>query len=92
MKTIHPASRIVVSVARARQDFSTILGRVAFGHSECVVTRRGKPFVRIVPCDAGGAEPHLADAAGWLDADDSFLKEMGRIQKKRSRERPRPIL
>lgn len=37
------------SIAEARENFSEIINRVAFGGERIVITRHGKPIAAIVP-------------------------------------------
>lgn len=54
-----------------------LLGRVAYGGEQIVITKRGKPLARLVPAIE---EPgHLADAKGWLDDEDDFFKNISQI-------------
>ncbi len=78
-----------VSVAEAKQNLSDILGRVAYGKETITITRRGKPVARLVPVDKGGRSLHLADAKGWLPADDTFFEIIERVIANRAKHRPR---
>lgn len=78
-----------VSVAQAKQHFSDLLGRVAYGKEHITITRRGKPMVILVPIDRGRRTSHLADARGWLEKDDPFFATMERIVNERLTHRPR---
>ena len=70
-------TRKTINVAEAKKHLSELLGRVAYGGEQIVVTKRGKPLARLVPAIE---EPgHLADAKGWLDDEDDFFKTIDRI-------------
>lgn len=80
-----------VSVAEARQHFSDLLGRVAYGKEYVTITKRGKPMAVLVPPAVIRQRRHLADAHGWLDADDPFFTTMDRIIESRAASRPRRL-
>jgi prevent-host-death family protein len=71
-----------VNVAEAKKHLSELLGRVAFGKEQFLMTKRGKPTTRQVPAEE---EPtHLAEARGWLEKGDDFFGSMERIVQSRS--------
>ena len=72
-----------MSVAEAKKHLSELLGRVAFGKEEFVITKRGKPMARLVPAEE--SVKHLAQAEGWLDEGDEFFRTMDRIVEDRSK-------
>jgi prevent-host-death family protein len=76
-----------MSVAEAKKHLSELLGRVAFGKEEFVITKRGKPMARLVPAEEN--VKHLAQAKGWLDEGDEFFRTMECIVKDRSKHVPR---
>lgn len=80
-----------VSVAQAKQQLSDLLGRVAYGKEFVTITKRGKPMAVLVPLTVIRHRPHLADAHGWLEADDPFFATMERIVKGRLAYRPRRL-
>ena len=80
-------SRQSMSVAEAKKHLSELLGRVAFGKEEFVITKRGKPMARLVPTEEN--VKHLADAKGWLDEEDEFFRTMAQIVEDRSKHVPR---
>lgn len=80
-----------INVAEAKQHLSDLLGRVAYGKEHVTITRRGRPMAVLVPPEEGSRGKHLADARGWLDADDPFFKIMDRIVAERKRHRPRVL-
>jgi prevent-host-death family protein len=82
---------IHVSVAEAKQHLSDLLGRVAYGKEYVTITKRGKPMAVLVPPAMIRQRPHLADARGWLEADDPFFATMDRIVKGRLAYRPRRL-
>jgi prevent-host-death family protein len=78
-----------VNVADAKKHLSELLGRVAYGKEEIVITKRGKPMARLVPAEENAA--HLGDAKGWLDEKDDFFATIDRIVKSRSTHAPRVL-
>jgi prevent-host-death family protein len=82
-------SRKTMSVAEAKKHLSELLGRVAFGKEEFVITKRGKPMAKLIPADEGGK--HLSEARGWLDEGDVFFQTMDCIVEDRSKRVPRAI-
>ena len=60
-----------INIAEAKKRFSALIGQVAYGKKEILITKRGKPMARIVP--AIESETHLGDAKGWLENDDPFF-------------------
>ena len=40
-----------ISAAEARENFSDVINRAAYGHERILVTRRGKPVAAIVPAE-----------------------------------------
>lgn len=87
---LRPRPSSVLNVAEAKQQFSTLLGRVAFGGETIVITRRGRPMGKLVPVSEG-ERPHLSAVRGWLDADDSFFDTMEDIAKGRALHVPRVV-
>ena len=78
-----------ISVARAKQHLGELLGRVAYGREEVLITKRGKPMAVLVPPGPRGRPRHLADARGWLPNDDPFFDVMANVVRDRLRHRPR---
>ncbi|MEE8399140.1 MAG: type II toxin-antitoxin system Phd/YefM family antitoxin [Desulfobacterales bacterium] len=76
-----------INVAEAKKRFSELLGRVAYGNTRILLTKRGKPMARLIP--VGGNERHVGDTRGWLDDDDPFFDDMKRIVERRSKHIPR---
>ncbi len=76
-----------VNVAEAKKHFSELLGRVAYGKKQILITKRGKPMARLVPAEENNR--HLADASGWLKEDDPFFETIDQIVKERSVHLPR---
>ena len=79
-----------MSIAEAKKHLSELLGRVAFGKEEFVITKRGKPMARLVPAEEN--VKHLAEAKGWLDEGDDFFRTMDRIVQDRSKHVPRAVV
>ena len=78
-----------VNVAEAKKHFSDLLGQVAFGGKQILITKRGKPMARLVPVDSPGS--HLCKAKGWLDNNDPFFDMMNQIVQNRSKHIPRVL-
>ena len=66
-----------ISVAEAKKRFSELLGKVAYGKKQILITKRGQPMARLVPVDH--SEKHLADVKGWLDEKDPFFDMIHQI-------------
>lgn len=81
--------RKTISAAEARRRFSTILGEVAFGHKEYIVTRKGRPMVRIVHIESADERHNLGDVEGWLEEEDPFFEVMKKVECARQDELPR---
>jgi prevent-host-death family protein len=82
-------TRKTISVAEAKKHLSELLGRVAYGGEQIVITKRGKPLARLVP--AAEEPEHLAEARGWLDNEDDFFKTIDHIIEDRNKHIPRVI-
>ena len=80
-------SEETVNVAEAKKHFSELLGRVAYGKKQILITKRGKPMARLVPAEEN--DRHLADVRGWLDEDDPFFETIDQIVKERLVHLPR---
>ena len=80
-------TRKTINVAEAKKHLSELLGRVAYGGEQIVITKRGKPLARLVPATAESR--HLAEAKGWLDDEDDFFEIIDRIVENRERHIPR---
>ena len=76
-----------VNVAEAKKHFSELLGKVAYGKEQILITKRGQPMARLVPADMPAR--NLADAKGWLDEEDPFFKTIDSIVRKRAKQTPR---
>jgi prevent-host-death family protein len=72
----------IVNVAEAEKHFSELLGQVAYGKKQILITKRGKQMARLVP--AGQNERHLGRARGWLSKNDPFFETVDRIVRERS--------
>ncbi len=83
------SSRQSISIADAKKHLSELLGRVASGKEEFVITKRGKPMAKLVSTEEN--VKHLAEARGWLDESDDFFLIMDRIVRERSRHVPRAM-
>ncbi|MFC1821841.1 type II toxin-antitoxin system Phd/YefM family antitoxin [Thermodesulfobacteriota bacterium] len=76
-------------MAEAKKHFSELLGKVAYGKEQILITKRGRPMARLVPADL--PERHLAEAEGWLDKKDSFFKTIDSIVRTRTKHAPRIV-
>ena len=72
-----------ISVAEAKKHFSELLGKVAYGKEQILITKRGQPMARLVPADH--SERHLGDVKGWLDEKDPFFDTIDRSIENRKR-------
>jgi len=72
-----------ISVAEAKKHFSDLLGRVAYGKEQIIITKRGKPMARLVPTEEN--DEHLVQAKGWLKEDDPFFQTIESIVRNRSK-------
>ncbi len=76
-----------VSIVEAKKHFSNLIGRVAYGKEEIVITKKGKPMALLLPVKENNK--HLSEAKGWLEEGDPFFKMIGRIIKNRNVHTPR---
>lgn len=76
-----------INIAEAKKHFSEILGQVAYGKKRILITKRGKPMVRLIPAEE--THVHLSDSCGWLDENDPFFEIIDRIVQDRSTHTPR---
>ncbi len=77
-----------VSVADAKKNLSDLLGRVAYGGEEILITRRGNPMALLVPANAKGG---LGSVRGWLENNDPFFRELNKITNNRKKLKGRHI-
>jgi prevent-host-death family protein len=82
-------TRKTISVAEAKKHLSELLGRVAYGGEQIVITKRGKPLARLVP--ATEESKHLAEAKGWLNDEDDFFEVIDHIVEDRDKHVPRVL-
>jgi prevent-host-death family protein len=80
-------TELTVNIAKAKKNFSELVGQVAFGKKHILITKRGKPMARLVPADEN--DKHLSDAKGWLENDDPFFEIMDGIFRDRTKHVPR---
>ena len=78
-----------ISVAEAKKHLSELLGRVAYGGEQIVITKRGKPLARLVP--ATEESKHLAEAKGWLNDEDGFFEIIDHLVEDRDKHVPRVL-
>ena len=78
-----------INIAEAKKHLSEILGRVAYGKEQIVITKRGKPMARLVPMET--KDSHLADAKGWLEETDEFFTVIERVISDRQKHVPRAL-
>lgn len=81
--------RKTINVAEAKKHLSELLGRVAYGGEQIVITRRGKPMARLAPVTPESR--HLAEAKGWLDDEDDFFDLISQIVEDRQKHIPRVL-
>lgn len=82
-------TRKTINVAEAKKHLSELLGRVAYGGEQIVITKRGKPLAKLVP--AISESQHLAEAKGWLDDGDEFFKIIDNVVEGRNTHIPRVL-
>ena len=80
-------TRKTINVAEAKKHLSELLGRVAYGGEQIVITKRGKPLAKLVPATL--ESQHLAEAKGWLDDEDDFFGLIDQIVEDREGHIPR---
>ncbi len=85
------APALKLNAAEAKQRFSELLGRVAFGGATVLITRRGRPMARLVPVTGPEGASRLSDVAGWLEDGDPFFAVVDSIVEKRERDLPRSV-
>ena len=76
-----------ISVAEAKKHFSELIGKVAYGKEQIIITKRGRPMARLIPADH--SERSLGDVKGWLDENDPFFDDINRIVQDRKHHMPR---
>ncbi|MGO8944304.1 MAG: type II toxin-antitoxin system Phd/YefM family antitoxin [Syntrophobacteraceae bacterium] len=82
-------SRKTINVVEAKKHLSELLGRVAYGGEQIVITKRGKPMAVLTP--AAEESKHLAEAKGWLNDEDAFFEIIDHIIDDRDKHVPRVI-
>lgn len=80
----------IINIGEAKKHFSALLGEVAYGRKHIVITKRGRPMVRLIP--AAENDRHLSNAKGWLDDDDPFFTVLHRVVGNRSNHSSRTVL
>lgn len=78
-----------LNIAEAKKRLSELVGRVAHGGEEILLTRRGRPMARLVPVRDEEPTSPLAHLEGWLDEDDEFFELMDEIVRNRATDPPR---
>ena len=78
-----------ISVAEAKKHLSELLGKVAYGNEQILITKRGRPMARLVPAEQ--SERHLGEVKGWLDENDPFFKTINGIIRNRKSHTPRVL-
>jgi prevent-host-death family protein len=78
-----------INIADAKKRFSELLGKVAYGKEQIVITKRGRPMARLVPTEE--SEMRLGDVEGWLDENDPFFDTIGTIIGNRKDHIPRVL-
>jgi len=76
-----------VSIAEAKKHLSDLIGRVAYGREEIVITKRGKPMVLLSPLKS--RHKNSGKVKGWLEEDDPFFKIIENIVRNRHTHTPR---
>lgn len=78
-----------VNMAEAKKRLSELVGRVAFGGEQIVITKRGKPMAKLAPVSQ--ESKHLAEARGWLEEEDDFFSLVENIVANREKHIPRML-
>ncbi len=73
-----------MSTSEARQDFSEVINRAAYGKERVVLTRRGKKLVAVIPVEDLEALEQLEDREDVLAAE----RELKRMKAKRQKPIP----
>jgi len=76
-----------VSIVEAKKHFSNLIGRVAYGKEEIVITKKGKPMALLSPVKENNK--HLSQAKGWLEEGDPFFRIIESIIENRNAHTPR---
>jgi len=71
-----------VSIAEAKKHLSDLIGRVAYGREEIVITKRGRPMVLLSPVKE--RNKNLSKTKGWLEKDDPFFEIIDSIVENRN--------
>ena len=66
-----------INLAEAKNHFSELVGKVAYGNERVLITKRGKPMARLIPAEE--PQKNLGEVKGWLDEDDAFFKDIDQI-------------
>ena len=82
---------IRVSVAQVKQHLADLLGRVAYGREQVMITRRGKLMAVLMPPQQARRLHASGKPPGWLDNDDPFFQTIERIVDDRLKHRPRVL-
>ena len=69
---------MAISTREARENFSDVINRAAYGKERVVLTRRGKPLVAVVPIEDMELLERLEDEID-IEAAREALKESGII-------------
>ncbi len=72
-----PGMDQIISAAEANRRFSTLLREARDGHS-FIVTARGKPVARIVPCGSGDTAREIAQVALFARLEAQPATDVGR--------------
>jgi prevent-host-death family protein len=80
-----------VSVASAKNRLSELLGRVAYGGANVLITRHGRPMARLVPPESVDDGHGLADVTGWLEDTHPLIAAVDEIVVARQRHLPRAL-
>lgn len=75
-----------IALAEAKKRLSELVGRVAYGREQFIITRRGRAAAVLGPAASSVGQKDLADVKGWLPDDDPLF---GYIEESRRRSRAR---
>ncbi|OGH59119.1 MAG: hypothetical protein A3G34_02215 [Candidatus Lindowbacteria bacterium RIFCSPLOWO2_12_FULL_62_27] len=79
---------VSISVAEAKKRLSALLGRVAYGREEFLITRRGRPVAKLIRAED---ERWPRDWKGWLASGHPFFRTMNSIVSGRRKDKTRAV-
>jgi len=84
-----------ISVADTRRHLAEILGKVAYGGKDFLITKKGRPMARLIPATQAKLPDKrpatLGDIKGWIEDDDPFFRHLEIIRKESRRLKPKNV-